>query len=66
MTSSSRIGTALVWASRRGSALRAIALVGTAATAITWLLGRLSHQAAFESCLGMVLVYVLGTWLQKH
>jgi len=66
MISSSRIEVALVWASRRGSALQAIAILGTAATAIAWLLGRLSHQAAFESCAGMALVWVIGRWLQKH
>ena len=66
MTSPSRIGTALVWASGRGSALQAMAIIGAAVTAMTWLLGRVTHQTAFEGCLAMVAIGVIGTWLQRH
>jgi hypothetical protein len=64
--SSSRIAAVLAWASQRGSALQALAIIGCVASAIGWLLGHLTNTAALEACLAMALLWVIGTWLQRH
>jgi hypothetical protein len=56
----------LAWASRRGSALQAAAIIGWLVAVGGWLLGRIANAPAFEACLCMAPLWGIGTWLQKH